>query len=310
MPVSLKPYAGVDALYAPRRTVLDAMLVDAAEGAGARVPLRADRRRSGPRRRRPRWSVWSLRDRGGAIRTERARLVVGADGRGSLVAARVAAPTIAAGAHTAAYAYGYWPAETWTATTGTTANGAVGRGHPDERRPRMRVRRRPAGRARRGGAPRAARPTRSAALTGAARRTAWPTSWRRRPPGRCGSSAGCPRGCVGRTGPGGRWSGTPAGGRTRCPPTASPTRCATPKLLAAAVVAGSASARATGIALAGYQAQRDRSGSAACTRSSTASLPTSGTPPRSAGCCGHCPRRWPTRSRRSAASTRHWPAPR
>src|SRR5512132_4122456 len=36
MPVSLKPYAGVDALYAPRRTVLDAMLVDAAEAAGAR----------------------------------------------------------------------------------------------------------------------------------------------------------------------------------------------------------------------------------------------------------------------------------
>ena len=36
MPVSLKPYAGVDALYAPRRTVLDAILVDAAEDAGAR----------------------------------------------------------------------------------------------------------------------------------------------------------------------------------------------------------------------------------------------------------------------------------
>jgi len=36
MPVSLKPYAGVDALYAPRRTVLDAILVDAAENAGAR----------------------------------------------------------------------------------------------------------------------------------------------------------------------------------------------------------------------------------------------------------------------------------
>ena len=36
MPVSLKPSAGVDALYAPRRTVLDALLVDAAEEAGAR----------------------------------------------------------------------------------------------------------------------------------------------------------------------------------------------------------------------------------------------------------------------------------
>src|SRR6185437_1214814 len=36
LPVSLKPYAGVDALYAPRRTVLDALLVDTAERAGAR----------------------------------------------------------------------------------------------------------------------------------------------------------------------------------------------------------------------------------------------------------------------------------
>ena len=35
MPVTLKPYAGVDALYAPRRTVLDALLVAAAEEAGA-----------------------------------------------------------------------------------------------------------------------------------------------------------------------------------------------------------------------------------------------------------------------------------
>jgi hypothetical protein len=32
----LKPYAGVDALYAPRRTVLDALLVCVAEEAGAR----------------------------------------------------------------------------------------------------------------------------------------------------------------------------------------------------------------------------------------------------------------------------------
>jgi 2-polyprenyl-6-methoxyphenol hydroxylase-like FAD-dependent oxidoreductase len=36
MPVTLKPYAGVDALYAPRRTVLDALLVSVAEEAGAR----------------------------------------------------------------------------------------------------------------------------------------------------------------------------------------------------------------------------------------------------------------------------------
>src|SRR5215475_7546028 len=35
--VAIKPSPGVDALYAPRRTVLDRMLVDAAAAAGARV---------------------------------------------------------------------------------------------------------------------------------------------------------------------------------------------------------------------------------------------------------------------------------
>ncbi len=35
LPITLKSYAGVDALYAPRRTVLDALLVDAAEETGA-----------------------------------------------------------------------------------------------------------------------------------------------------------------------------------------------------------------------------------------------------------------------------------
>jgi flavin-dependent dehydrogenase len=109
MPVSLKAYAGVDALYAPRRTVLDAILVDAAEDAGARFRFGSgviDLVRDGAGR----VVGVVLRDRGGTIRTERARLVVGADGRASLVAARVAAPSIATGAHAAAYAYGYWPA--------------------------------------------------------------------------------------------------------------------------------------------------------------------------------------------------------
>jgi 2-polyprenyl-6-methoxyphenol hydroxylase-like FAD-dependent oxidoreductase len=109
LPVSLKPNAGVDALYAPRRTVLDALLVDAAEEAGARFRFGlavtdVARASSG------RVVGVVVRDHHGATWTERARLVVGADGRGSLVADRVAAPTIAEGAHAAAYAYGYWPA--------------------------------------------------------------------------------------------------------------------------------------------------------------------------------------------------------
>jgi 2-polyprenyl-6-methoxyphenol hydroxylase-like FAD-dependent oxidoreductase len=110
LPVSLKACAGVDALYAPRRTVLDALLVDAAEAAGARFrfgPSVVDVTRDGAGR----VVGVVLRDRSGGVATERARLVVGADGRDSLVAARVAAPVTAAGSSRAAYAYGYWPAD-------------------------------------------------------------------------------------------------------------------------------------------------------------------------------------------------------
>jgi 2-polyprenyl-6-methoxyphenol hydroxylase-like FAD-dependent oxidoreductase len=109
MPVTLKPYAGVDALYAPRRTVLDALLVGAAEEAGASfgfglaitdVARDRDERVVGA----------VVRDHHGVTWTEHAGLVVGADGRASLVARQVGAPTIVAGAHAAAYVYGYWPA--------------------------------------------------------------------------------------------------------------------------------------------------------------------------------------------------------
>ncbi|HEY5786882.1 MAG TPA: NAD(P)/FAD-dependent oxidoreductase [Microlunatus sp.] len=109
VPITLKPYAGVDALYAPRRTVLDAVLVDAAEAAGARFSfgqtvVEVVRACGG--------AVIGVlvRDHDGRTSTVRAQLVVGADGRGSVVAASVAAPTIRAGHHTAAYAYGYWAA--------------------------------------------------------------------------------------------------------------------------------------------------------------------------------------------------------
>ena len=107
--VSLKPYAGVDALYAPRRNVLDALLVDAAEEAGARFAfgaaaidlVRDDAGRVGG---------VVLRNRAGTTWTECAPLVVGADGRVSLVADRVNAPITSRGNSCAAFAYGYWPA--------------------------------------------------------------------------------------------------------------------------------------------------------------------------------------------------------
>jgi flavin-dependent dehydrogenase len=109
MPVTLKPYAGVDALYGPRRTVLDALLVGAAEKAGASFGfglsmIDVARDRAG------RVVGVVVRDHLGATWTEHGGLVAGADGRASLLARKVGAPTIVAGSHAAAYVYGYWPA--------------------------------------------------------------------------------------------------------------------------------------------------------------------------------------------------------
>ncbi len=81
---------GVDATYAPRRFVLDKILVDAAVAAGAEL--------------RERFTVHELlwgddrvvgirgRAHGGAIVAEHARIVIGADGAHSLVAKMVRAP--------------------------------------------------------------------------------------------------------------------------------------------------------------------------------------------------------------------------
>ena len=83
-------FEGVDAVYSPRRTVLDALLLEAARTAGAEVreqfiveelTLEAGR-------------VSGIRGRakGGQPVTEASRLVVGADGKHSLVATTVGAP--------------------------------------------------------------------------------------------------------------------------------------------------------------------------------------------------------------------------
>jgi flavin-dependent dehydrogenase len=104
--ISIKPTAGVDALYAPRRTVLDAALVDAAENAGAVMEFGTSvtglHRSAGGR-------VDGVRiRRGGRDEVVRARLVVGADGRDSVVARQTAAPVTVTGSNRAAYLYSYW----------------------------------------------------------------------------------------------------------------------------------------------------------------------------------------------------------
>jgi flavin-dependent dehydrogenase len=104
--IALKPGDGVDALYAPRRSVLDALLVDAAAEAGAEL-------RHGE-------IVFGLTDTGGRVtgavsldaqgrRQEiAADLVIGADGVGSTVARLAGAATLREARHATATVFGYW----------------------------------------------------------------------------------------------------------------------------------------------------------------------------------------------------------
>jgi len=100
-------YDGVDALYSPRRTVLDAILQDAARDAGAEV-------RDGYAVERLVWAgdrVAGVRGRrrgGGAPVTETARLVVGADGKHSMVADAVGARRYRQRPAATVACYTYW----------------------------------------------------------------------------------------------------------------------------------------------------------------------------------------------------------
>jgi 2-polyprenyl-6-methoxyphenol hydroxylase-like FAD-dependent oxidoreductase len=99
-------YEGVDAVFSPRRTLLDAILVDAARAAGADV--------------REGFTVDEIvidgndvrgirgRQENGSTITERARVVVGADGKHSIVAQAVRAPVERELDARTVAAYAYW----------------------------------------------------------------------------------------------------------------------------------------------------------------------------------------------------------
>jgi 2-polyprenyl-6-methoxyphenol hydroxylase-like FAD-dependent oxidoreductase len=98
---------GVDALYAARRTVLDAALVDAAVAHGAHV-VHGVRVEGLARDRSGRVCGVDLADGAGARRRVAADIVVGADGARSVVARAAGAEVVRAGRHATALVYGYW----------------------------------------------------------------------------------------------------------------------------------------------------------------------------------------------------------
>jgi 2-polyprenyl-6-methoxyphenol hydroxylase-like FAD-dependent oxidoreductase len=106
-PIDIEPSGGVDALYAPRRTVLDPMLVNAARAAGVEVRfgLSVNGLLRGPLGRLAGVTGTANDGRPFSIR---ARFVVGADGLRSTIARLVDAPIDYAGQHASAIAYGYW----------------------------------------------------------------------------------------------------------------------------------------------------------------------------------------------------------
>jgi len=106
--IPIKPRDGVDALYAPRRTVLDPLLAEAASAAGADVrygPRLAELMRAADGR-----VVGAVvEERDGTLHRVGAGIVIGADGLKSTVARLVEAPVNRQGKHTTGVVYTFWP---------------------------------------------------------------------------------------------------------------------------------------------------------------------------------------------------------
>ena len=106
--VDIRPSGGISALYAPRRTVLDPLLIEAARIAGAevRIPARVTRVLTDDGR------VHGVEgiERGTGLRFRAtAPLTIGADGRNSTIARAVDAPFHRRGTESGALLYGYFP---------------------------------------------------------------------------------------------------------------------------------------------------------------------------------------------------------
>ena len=105
--VQIKPQNDVDGLYAPRRTVIDRVLVDAARNAGVEIAFEThlvDLVRAGNGR------VCGVRFRNGRERERQVscELVIGADGVRSTVARLVGAGRYRTGRHATGVIFSYW----------------------------------------------------------------------------------------------------------------------------------------------------------------------------------------------------------
>jgi flavin-dependent dehydrogenase len=106
--VDIRPSNGISALYAPRRTVLDPLLLQAARAAGAevRIPARVTRLLTDGGRVH---GVEGIERGTGTPFRATAPLTIGADGRNSTVAKAVDAPYRRCGTASGAIIYGYFP---------------------------------------------------------------------------------------------------------------------------------------------------------------------------------------------------------
>ena len=209
--------------YGPRRTVLDKLLVDAAAEAGAEVRegftveeiVVEDGRVTGIRG----------HGKGGGTVTERARVVVGADGRHSLVARAVRPEQYHEKPQLLAGYYTYWSGLPMDGRFETYIR-------PDRGFAAVADQRRPDAGHRRLAVSPSSRPTSTTSRATTSR--CW--SWRRSSPSgsaaprarRASSAPRCRTTSAGRTARAGRWSATPATTRTSSPPRASTTPSATP----------------------------------------------------------------------------------
>ena len=137
--VPIRPANGVDALYAPRRTLLDSTLVDAAREAGAVVRhghtlVGLTRDRDG---RVCGGTVLDAEGRSMAIRSD---LVVGADGIGSSVARLAGAETVKESRNATAVMFGYFRGDRACRLPLVVSAGCWGRRHSNQSRAALHLR--------------------------------------------------------------------------------------------------------------------------------------------------------------------------